>query len=928
MSLENPTAAALNLQSPASVQRFSKAINPYISSSSTLHLFEHRNNRYSVHDLLHTGLATRLLPNDCHTCLDLPCKPPLPTLHFDLRATRTLVSQALQSGLKIRIWAVAPDARILSRMEASPTNVTAVEHWLGDLAVTTLDHATVLSVRFSSHSTQRLMGVCSWDHTRSHLSAVEVLEATSFTSLETIIVATNAKEILLCQSDLSPFEMDKLTSIIENCAVAITLLNKKAFDPAHVPTDLEKLVGSKHTINAFLDTPVLVSAIAAIIHYAALLEDCTWEGRLTISQLTTSAYMHLDNAAIRALNILPYSGHGGQMPSLFSLLKKTKSAMGSRLLRKWLSQPLQDIDAINERLDIVDAFLMNERRRTSISNDHVNKLPDLNLLCSRFIKKGGANASLQDVVRLYQCAIRLPFLCDDIDSEEDSAVLKKRFSLPLRKLISELANFEALVESTIDLDQIDNGEFVVNPAVHPDLQQMRDQQNSVLADIDAEYKHAEAAISGLKGDALKLERKDNLGYIFRLTRKEEKLIRGKSKFIVLETRKDGVRFQTRGLKRLSSAYQEIAEQYREKEGEMRIKTLEVAATYIEVFLDVSSIISQLDVLCAFATVAAEGRGGYCRPEIKPAGNSLVLKQARHPIVEENMIDASVFVANDLDLSHQTGSDGKDDGVSSLLLVTGPNMGGKSTFIRCAGVLTLMAHVGCYVPASSACVPITDRIFARVGAGDNQHRAISTFMSEMLETAAILKSATCRSLVIIDELGRGTGTTDGYGLAYAISKHIATNIKCACLFATHFYELTALENDVPSVRNVHVSAFTEPANNNLTFLYEVQPGACDQSFGVNVAEMAHFPGSVVEAAKRKAAELEGFTAPSKRTKLSLTSDEDREAGQKLVNDFLQEVRKLPIATEDEARASMVIAREMRNKVLNRNNPYIAALLCKN
>eukprot|EP00178_Gracilaria_changii_P019029 TRINITY_DN55450_c0_g1_i1.p1 TRINITY_DN55450_c0_g1~~TRINITY_DN55450_c0_g1_i1.p1 ORF type:complete len:929 (+),score=147.72 TRINITY_DN55450_c0_g1_i1:167-2953(+) len=927
MTSANSTAAALQLESSATLNRFVRAASSALKSESTLAIFEHRNNQYSVHGPIHTQRATRFLPNDCHTSADLPAPTPLPTLHFDIRTARTLASLALQNGLKVHVWGVCTDGRIVSRMDASPGNLSSLESWLGDSHSASLDDGSVISIRIVMQKGQRLMGVCSWDEASSTLSVLHVMEDDSFSNLETIIVATNAREALFCDSDTLDFEMSKLQDVLTKCGVASTCLKKRAFDPADVPSDLEKLVGSRHTISNFLDTHVVVSAISAIIDYIGLLRDTSREGSVKMKQLTTSAYMHLDNAAIRALNILPYPGDGGQRASLFGLMKKTKSAMGSRLLRRWLSQPLQDVDAINERLDIVDAFLRNQRRREAILDDHINKLPDLNVLCARFTKNQGARASLQDVVRLYQCSIRLPFLCDELVSDEHHPLLKERFSDPLRKLVSELANFEALVETTIDLEQIENGEFVLSPSVHPDLQELREQQDSILADIDAEFQKASNSISGLKSDALKLERKDNLGYIFRLTRKEEKLIRGKKQFIVLETRKDGVRFQTRGLQRLSSAYQEIADQYHEREKEMRIKTLEVAGTYIEVFVDVSAILAEVDVLCAFATVAAEGRGDYCRPDIKPAGSNLIIKAARHPIVEENLIDASVFVSNDMELVRKGTEDGNNEKGGSLLLVTGPNMGGKSTYIRSAGILTLMAHVGSFVPATKAEVPVTDRIFARVGAGDNQHRAISTFMSEMLETAAILKSATSNSLVIIDELGRGTGTTDGYGLAYAISRHIASKIQCICLFATHFYELTSLEKDVASVKNAHVSAFTEPNSNKLTFLYEVQPGACDQSFGVNVAEMAHFPATVVEAAKRKAAELEGVNTPSKRVKLAKVTDEERECGQKMINDFLAEVKELPVATEAEAKASLISAQALRIKMLSEKNAYISALLAE-
>ena len=280
-----------------------------------------------------------------------------------------------------------------------------------------------------------------------------------------------------------------------------------------------------------------------------------------------------------------------------------------------------------------------------------------------------------------------------------------------------------------------------------------------------------------------------------------------------------------------------------------------------------------------------------------------LKEARHPCVElqENV----EFIPNDISLVF---------GDSSFLLVTGPNMGGKSTYIRSLGAIVTMAQIGSYVPCSSAKINLVHHILARVGAGDAQDRGISTFMAEMLEASSILDKATKRSLIVIDELGRGTSTYDGYGLAAVISEYIIQRIGCRTVFATHFHELTSLEQTEPSVKNCHVSA--QSGEHGLTFMYEVRPGPCLQSFGIQVAEMARVPASVVADAKRRAKLLETFEMNDGQMakKRKLGEEEGDEEEDDSASRFLDRFKKLPWKTfqtnEEKQKAVQAIVEEYK------------------
>jgi len=585
--------------------------------------------------------------------------------------------------------------------------------------------------------------------------------------------------------------------------------------------------------------------------------------------------------------------------SLYGLMARGRTAMGKRLLKVWLLQPLVDKGAIDERLDVVEAFATDGELREQIRDNLLRGLPDVERLTRKLERK---RATLSDLCQLYRASSKLPSIISELSraAEGGAEVLQQRFVDPLATAhdAEHLTKFEELLEAAVDLDRVPD-EYLVCATYSPDLQSLKEDKDEVEAEIE-ELARGIAGDLGLVFDkTIKLEWhkvNNSRTRCMRITAKEEKQARKKlsAKYLLLETRKDGTKFTNRALKDAAQRLADLTADYNARQTELVEQVVAVAHSFVDVWLTVAATLAELDVLAGFAELSVNAPTPFVRPEMLDAdAGEVTLQGSRHPCVEAQ--DEVDFIKNDCDMRR---------GQSWFQIITGPNMGGKSTYIRQVGVAVLMAQVGCFVPCDAARIAVRDCIFARVGAGDCQLRGVSTFMAEMLETASILKGATARSLVIIDELGRGTSTYDGFGLAWAISEHLMQEIGCSTLFATHFHELTALRGEV-GVRNLHVETAIDKASGRLTMIYKVSEGACDQSFGIHVAEYARFPEAVLELARKKALELEDFSSPGGDTaggasRKRAAAGEAEGAGR--ARRFLAEFAALPLDTLPQAEAA--------------------------
>lgn len=574
--------------------------------------------------------------------------------------------------------------------------------------------------------------------------------------------------------------------------------------------------------------PLAVQAAGAVLQYLQETQKTAATQIAGMSTYSTAAHMMLDVATRRTLELTRTWRDGAVRGSLLWVVDTTETAMGARLLRRWLEQPLLDKDAIRERLDAVAALVERHDVRTSL-RDLLRPVADIERLLGRVAYK---TATARDLVALRLSLEQLPrvkALLFDAQLAEG----------PLRSIaadVDDLTDIATDIAATlVDEPPASVREAgLIRPGFNAQVDELREAGTRGKQWI-AELEESERQRTGIK--SLKVGFNKVFGYYIEVTRPNLHLV--PDDYERKQTLANAERFITPELKEQEALILNAEDRVVELEYELFVELRERIASETGRIQAAARRIAQLDVLAALAHVAVERR--WVKPQVDTELR-IDIKGGRHPVVEA-IVDDGSFVPNDTLL----------DDEQRLIILTGPNMAGKSTYLRQVALITLLAQIGSFVPADEAKIGLVDRIFTRIGAADDLGTGQSTFMVEMNEAANILHHATERSLIVIDELGRGTSTYDGMALTQAIAEHIHDRIGARTLISTHYHELTQLPDYLPKARNYR----TEVAEHRgrISFLYTVVPGGADRSYGINVARMAGIPAEVIQRARRLLHELE-------------------------------------------------------------------------
>ena len=619
---------------------------------------------------------------------------------------------------------------------------------------------------------------------------------------------------------------------------AVELVEEERYAPGLVAISLENQFGRDWAAKTGIAEDGLVRlAMAALLEY---LHDTQIKGveRLkTVITYNEAQFMSLSPVTRANLELTETLRGREKRGTLLWVLDKTSTAMGKRMLRSWIEQPLISSAAINRRLNAVES-LVNQTMQRGDLIEQLHYIADLERLMTRAVY---GSATPKEIYTMAQTCERLP----ELRAQAESCSCPELTSLAGQ--IDLLDDVKTAILAAIDPEAPstlkDGG--VIAKGYHPEvdeLRSIRDNTKGVLAQLETRLRQ-ETGIPKLK-----IGYNHVFGYYIEVSNSYQSMV--PETYIRKQTLTSGERYITQELKELESKILGAHERLIALEHRLFSELLETIGGQLDRIQRTANAVAELDVLAALAQVAAENN--YCRPVVDDS-DELTITEGRHPVVEQ-MLKGSLFVPNDTKLNCTT---------DRCLIITGPNMAGKSTYMRQNALIALMAQIGSFVPASSCHVGVVDAIFTRIGASDDLAAGQSTFMVEMTEVAEILKNATPKSLVVLDEIGRGTSTFDGMSIARAVVEHIsdpAKGLGCKTLFATHYHELTDLEGAIEGVKNYNIAV--KKRGEDITFLRRIIRGPADDSYGIEVAKLAGLPGTVTRRAHEVLRTLEASAPKNK------------------------------------------------------------------
>ena len=674
-------------------------------------------------------------------------------------------------------------------------------------------------------------GICVCDVSTGEFLATQIMEHNNFERLLDEIARYSPAEIIV--SDMMFNSKTEIEKIKERFDTYISKEDEESFDGEfELLSSMYNIIDDKNEKiedKKLPDKKLAIYAINALLKYLEDTQKTSLDHINTIKIYNTTRYMALDINARRNLEITEKMRDKTKKGTLLWVLDRTSTSMGGRLLRRWLNDPLIDRAEINERLDAVEELKNSLILRGDVI-EYLKKVYDIERLAGK-ISYGSANG--RDLISLKNSVKQLPYVKN---------VLAGVSSKMLKSIANELDTLEDVYEiiekSIVDEPPIgvkDGG--IIKLGYDPEIDKLKTATTEGKKWIlDLENKEREE--TGIKG--LKIGFNKVFGYFIEVTRSNLSMV--PERYVRKQTLANAERYITEDLKNLENQILGAEERVITLEYNAFCEIRETIEKQIERLQKTASLVSTLDVLTSFATVAEDMN--YVKPIVDDQG-IIDIKDGRHPVIEK-MITSNNFVPNDTYL---------DQNGNRLAIITGPNMAGKSTFMRQVALITLMAQVGSFVPASSARIGVVDKIFTRVGASDDLSMGQSTFMVEMMEVATILKEATKNSLVILDEIGRGTSTYDGLSIAWAVAEYIADKEKCGAktLFATHYHELTELEEKIEGVKNYSIAV--KEKGEDIIFLRKIVNGGTDESYGVHVARLAGVPKIVTSKANEILQSLE-------------------------------------------------------------------------